>query len=184
MNLEQINARKGEDMARKAVIDRLTKFGEQTVSQAAEALTKNKVLQEKLETVVKSGLAVKDEVEGNVKVVMDRLNLKGAVDLDGIKGRLDALETDIEGLLSELSGRVTELTTRVSDLRSRIVGTPVNDDIVTVTVIEDEPVAEETADDSLENLTVKALRIVASERGITVPNRIRKADLIALIQGA
>ena len=62
-------------MAPQAVIDRLTKLGEQTVNQAAEALSKNKALQEKLETVVKSGLAVKDEVEGNVKVVIDRLNL-------------------------------------------------------------------------------------------------------------
>ena len=46
-------------MAPQAVIDRLTKLGEQTVSQAAEALSKNKALQGKLETVVKSGLASK-----------------------------------------------------------------------------------------------------------------------------
>ena len=173
-------------MARKAVIDRLTKLGEQTVSQAAEALSKNKALQEKLETVVKSGLAVKDEVEGNVKVVIDRLNLKNAVDLDGIKGRLDALETDIEGLLGELSGRVADLTNRVTELRSRIVGTPANDQVTTVTVVE-EPVAEVESnidEPALDTLTVKALRTLAGVRGIKVPNRIRYADLIALIQDA
>ena len=97
-------------MAKQAVIDRLTKLGEQTVSQAAEAFSKNKALQEKLETVVKSGLAVKDEVEGNVKVVIDRFNLKNAVDLDGIKTRLDTLETDIESLLGDLGTRVADLT--------------------------------------------------------------------------
>lgn len=173
-------------MTRRAVIDRLTKFGEQTVSQAAEVLSKNKVLQEKLETVVKSGLAVKDEVEGNVKVVIDRLNLKNAVDLDAIKGRLDALETDIEGLLGELSSRVTDLTSRVTDLRSRLIGTPANDQANPVTVVE-EPVAEidsSIEEPALETLTVKALRTLAGERSIAVPNRIRKADLIALIQGA
>jgi hypothetical protein len=167
-------------MARKAVLDRLTKLGEQTVSQAADALSKNKALQEKLETVVKSGLAVKDEVEGNVKVIIDRLNFKNAVDLDGIKGRLDALEADIEGLLGELSGRVTDLTSRVTDLRSRLTGKPVNDEVVEAAVVEVAVVEEPT----LDALTVKALRTLADERGITVPNRIRKADLIALIQGA
>ena len=171
-------------MARKAVIDRLTKLGEQTVNQAAEALSKNKGLQEKLETVVKSGLAVKDEVEGNVKVVIDRLNLKNAVDVDGIKGRLDALETDIEGLLGELSGRVSELTNRVTELRGKIIGTPANDTPIEVEVEAVAPVVEPNAQDELESLTVKALKDLASERGITVPNRIRKADLIALINQA
>ena len=165
-------------MAPQAVIDRLTKLGEQTVNQAAEALSKNKALQEKLETVVKSGLAVKDEVEGNVKVVIDRLNLKNAVDLDSIKGRLDALETDIEGLLGDLSTRVSDLTNRVTDLRHKISGTTANDEVVA----EVEPTIE--SEPGLEALTVKALRALAAERNIEVPNRIRKADLIALIEAA
>ena len=165
-------------MAPQAVIDRLTKLGEQTVNQAAEALSKNKALQEKLETVVKSGLAVKDEVEGNVKVVIDRLNLKNAVDLDSIKGRLDALETDIEGLLGDLSNRVADLTNRVTDLRHKISGTTANDEVVA----EVEPTIE--SEPGLEALTVKALRALAAERSIEVPNRIRKADLIALIEAA
>jgi hypothetical protein len=165
-------------MAPQAVIDRLTKLGEQTVNQAAEALSKNKALQEKLETVVKSGLAVKDEVEGNVKVVIDRLNLKNAVDLDSIKGRLDALETDIEGLLGDLSTRVADLTNRVTDLRHKISGTTANDEVVA----EVEPTIE--SEPGLEALTVKALRALAAERSIEVPNRIRKADLSALIEAA
>ena len=169
-------------MAPQAVIDRLTKLGEQTVNQAAEALSKNKALQEKLETVVKSGLAVKDEVEGNVKVVIDRLNLKNAVDLDSIKGRLDTLETDIEGLLGDLSARVTDLTNRVTDLRHKISGTTANDEVVVAV----EPTIEPTVESKpgLEALTVKALRALAAERSIEVPNRIRKADLIALIEAA
>jgi uncharacterized protein YqgV (UPF0045/DUF77 family) len=173
-------------MAKQAVIDRLTKLGEQTVSQAAEALSKNKALQDKLETVVKSGLAVKDEVEGNVKVVIDRFNLKNAVDLDGIKTRLDTLETDIEGLLGDLSARVSELTNRVTDLRSRVSGAPVNDDVVVAPVVEPAPapVVEAAAETTLSGLTVKALRALAAERNIEVPNRIRKADLIALIEAA
>ena len=165
-------------MAPQAVIDRLTKLGEQTVNQAAEALSKNKALQEKLETVVKSGLAVKDEVEGNVKVVIDRLNLKNAVDLDSIKGRLDALESDIEGLLGDLSTRVADLTNRVTDLRHKISGTTANDEVV----VDEEPTIE--PEPGLEALTVKALRALAAERNIEVPNRIRKADLIALIEAA
>ena len=165
-------------MAPQAVIDRLTKLGEQTVNQAAEALSKNKALQEKLETVVKSGLAVKDEVEGNVKVVIDRLNLKNAVDLDSIKGRLDALETDIEGLLGDLSTRVSDLTNRVTDLRHKISGTTANDEVIA----DVEPTIE--SEPGLEALTVKALRALAAERNIEVPNRIRKADLIALIEAA
>ena len=88
-------------MVRKAMIERLTKLGEQTVNQAAEVLGKNKTLQDKLETVVKGGMAVKDEVEGNVKVVIDRLNLKNAVDLDGIKERLEPDEMVAEGATLE-----------------------------------------------------------------------------------
>ena len=171
-------------MAPQAVIDRLTKLGEQTVSQAAEALSKNKALQGKLETVVKSGLAVKDEVEGNVKVVIDRLNLKNAVDLDGVKSRLDALESDIEGLLGDLSARVTDLTNRVAELRNKVTSTPANDEPVAAPAPAPVVADEVEAEPGLEALTVKALRALAAERAIAVPNRIRKADLIALIEQA
>lgn len=167
-------------MVRKAMIERLTKLGEQTVNQAAEVLSNNKALQDKIETVVKSGLAVKDEVEGNVKIVIDRLNLKNAVDLDGIKKRLDSLEGDIENLLGELSGRVTSLTSRVSELHSKLTGNAVNDETAEVVVVVEAPVAEA----SLAGLTVKALRELAAERNIEVPTRILKVDLIALIKAA
>ena len=169
-------------MSRNEMIDRLTKLGEQTISQAAVALGKNRALTEKLETVVKSGMAVKDEVEGNVKVVLDRINLKNPVDVDGIKSRLDALESDIEGLIGDLSGRVSELTRRVAELRGRIAGEPAND-AVEVTVVEEAPVVEEPASE-LGAMTVKALRDLAATRGIEVPSRIRKADLIELIEAA
>ena len=167
-------------MSRKTVVKRLVKLGEQTVTQAAEALSKNRGLQDKLETVVKSGLAVKDEVEGNVKVVIDRLNLKSSVDVDAIKGRIDALESDIESLLGELSNRVSDLTGRVSDLRARIIGKPANDEPIATPTVATPKVAEEPL--GLEFLTVKSLRALAAERGIEVPSRILKADLLALIK--
>lgn len=173
-------------MVRKAMIERLTKLGEQTVNQAAEVLGKNKTLQDKLETVVKGGMAVKDEVEGNVKVVIDRLNLKNAVDLDGIKERLDSLESDIENLLGELSGRVASLTSRVGDLHSKLTGNAVNDETIEAVEVVETRVAAEApaAEASLAGLTVKALRELATERKIEVPTRILKVDLIALIEAA
>ena len=45
-------------------------------------------------------------------------------------------------------------------------------------------VVEAAAETTLSGLTVKALRALAAERNIEVPNRIRKADLIALIEAA
>jgi tetrahydromethanopterin S-methyltransferase subunit G len=173
-------------MVRKAMIERLTKLGEQTVNQAAEVLGKNKTLQDKLETVVKGGMAVKDEVEGNVKVVIDRLNLKNAVDLDGIKERLDSLESDIENLLGELSGRVASLTSRVGDLHSKLTGNALNDETIEAVEVVETPIAAAApaAEASLAGLTVKALRELATERKIEVPTRILKVDLIALIEAA
>jgi hypothetical protein len=102
------------------------------------------------------------------------------VDVDAIKGRIDALESDIEGLLGELSSRVSDLTGRVSDLRDRIIGRPANDQpaaaaVKVAPIAATEPVA-------LEYLTVKSLRALAAERGIEVPSRILKADLLALIE--
>jgi len=161
---------------RKNVVTNFLAKGEERVSEVKEQLAKSaEDLKGKVNSAVESSRTKGQDL-------IDKINIGKAVDLDTLKGRLEGLEQDLETLMSDLQERVTDLSSRVADLRGARVVTeiPANEPPPEATVSDAPIVAAETAADLAEN-TVAALRTLAAERNITVPRRIRKAELIDLI---
>jgi hypothetical protein len=165
----------------KNVVTRIKSLGEDQVTKAVDGFNQNRALvRDRLTQVVEGGKQVRDDLEDKARSAID--NLRGGIDLDQVRGRVDNLESDLEALLTELSGRIGELAGKVTDLRDRLTGSEIEADDEAITTPQ-LSVVETPASEDLQYLTVKALRDLAKKRGIEVPNRIKKADLLALIQG-
>jgi hypothetical protein len=166
-------------MAKNTVVKRIKSLGEEQVNKAVEGFNQNRTLvRDRLTQVVEGGKQVAEDLEDKARSAID--NLRGGIDLDQVRGRVDALEKDLESLLTELSSRVTDLAGKVTDLRGRLTGAEEEEAAPAAPEL---TVIETPAADELQYLTVKALRDLARGRGIEVPNRIKKADLLALIAG-